>query len=110
MQQHYNLTDEVYSKLLEKVTMIDILQSVPIFTHVGETNKYSMADFEFTAPVTKVSLMHYIDHKGDFTENSPKIQSHQLIAKAVFECLKTEDQMEIFEYISFITGENENDN
>ncbi len=110
MQQHYNLSDEIFQDLKESnVSTMDMLQAIPIFTPHGTTNK-SLVDFD-AAQVTKVSLMYYIDFKGDFTQSVEKPPAHQLIAKAVFKSLALEDQMEVLEYISFIDEEEiQNDN
>ena len=80
----------------------------PLFTIAGKLGSVSLADFEHTAPVTKVSLMYYVDNKGDLTDNdSPTVQPHQKIAMAVFQSLEIADQMAVLEYISHELGEEE---
>jgi hypothetical protein len=108
MKQHYNLPDESFVKLLEEITVTDMMDAIPLFTVAGKLGSTSLADFEHTAQVTKVSLMYYVDHKGDFTDNDyTKVPSHQKLAMAVFQSLETSEQMQVLEYISHELGDEE---
>lgn len=103
MQQHYNLPDEIFSDLLNSgVTQIDMLNAIPLFVPEvpGKRQTLSLLDIS-ASPVSKVSLMFYIDRHGDFTDvPDGKIKPHHKIAKAVFKRLSLSEQMEILEYLN----------
>ena len=88
---HYNITDEVYQDLLvvKGIKPIDFLNYLKLF------------DPELThKPLSKVSLMYYVDQIGNFDE--PPITPDKQIARAVFDSLNTQDKFEIISYIQYI--------
>lgn len=88
---HYHLTDEVYHRLLliKGIKPIDFLTYIKLF------------DPELTyKPLSKVSLMYYVDHIGNFDE--PPITPDKQIARAVFDSLDTRDKFEVISYIQHI--------
>lgn len=108
MQQHYNLLPDQYQNLMKQgVTVSDLLQFAPIFSPVGKTTK-SLVDLDL-APITKVSVLYYVDNFGDFTEFEKKPKNHQLIANAIFKSLDANEQIEVLGYISFIVYGEEHD-
>lgn len=85
LKAHYGLSEQVYKDLMAKVSVIDLIDSLPLF----EAN--------LEQPVLPINLCYYIDQKGDFTQGT-KVP-HRLIAKAVFDSLDSEDQYEIIMYL-----------
>lgn len=87
MKEHYNISDSEFKKLLSTgVTQLDLLKSVKFFDPHGSQ-----------APLTKVSLMYYVDQFGDI--NSPPFPVHKRIARAMLNSLPNKEKMEIFEYM-----------
>jgi len=90
MQDHYQLSDEVYAKLLKKkVTVTHMFRAIPLFdpNDCGE-------------PIDKVGLMYYVDEKGDF-ESKPLLP-HRRIAQAVFDRLPIMDKIAVAEYVELV--------
>ena len=89
MKTHYGLTDSVFSELTEEqgITIMDLLTTLPLF-----------CPYDRDIPVTKISLLYYIDAEGDFTEGNAK---HKKIARAVFQCLSAADQIEVLSYLQY---------
>ncbi len=94
MQEHYGISDVEFKGLAESgVTTGDLYGAIKFFDPNGSE-----------APLSKVSLLYYIDSKGDF--NAPPIKlKHKLIAKALFKSLdlKTAEKLMILEYIEDAT-------
>lgn len=91
MKQHYKLSDAEWEKLIESITTMDLLKAIPEFDPHGTG-----------AEISKVSLMLYLDRRGDFSEGK---EVHQKIAKAVFNSLDSSDKIAIFEYMEFLEEE-----
>ena len=115
MQQHYNLTDEVFAELKTQITTMDMINSMSLFAPPVERKRRqtnTLLEASQTT-VSKLSLMYYVDSQGDFTtsgKSSTKLEPHQLLAKAVFKSLELSEQMEVLEYISFtIHGDEDGD-
>lgn len=60
-------------------------------------NRKHFDPYSCEAPVTKVSLLYYLDKHGPFI---PADREHQKIAKAIFDSLDNEDKYPILEYIN----------
>lgn len=87
MQEHFNLSNEAFSRLLkQKVTVKDFYRTAKLFD-----------PFHLDADVSKIGLLYYIDEKGDF--DKPPSFPHKKIAKAFSETLNIFDQCMIAEYI-----------
>lgn len=106
MQRHYRLTDQNFNELLERgITEGILLKNVQHFT--PEECRVNLLDFNL-APVSKISLMFFIDRFGDFTSVKPSsAKPHFLIAMAVFKSLDSKDQMDVLEYLNFSTNEDD---
>ncbi|MBV1928691.1 MAG: hypothetical protein KUG81_04185 [Gammaproteobacteria bacterium] len=90
MQEHYGITDAEFKGLVKSgVTDGDLYRAVKFFDPNGSG-----------VPLGKVSLLYYIDSKGDFNSPPTKLK-HKLIAKALFKSLdlKSSEKMMILEYI-----------
>lgn len=90
MREHYGFTDAEYNGLVsDGVTETDLFRCVSLFDPNGSGEA-----------LTKVSLLYYIDKKGDFRAPPVRLK-HKLIAKAFFKSLdiKTAEKLMIFEYI-----------
>lgn len=101
MQTHYNLPDSVFSELTEKnsITTMDFLTALKWFCpHDREVQ------------ISKISLLFYIDAKGDFTDGNEK---HKKIARAIFSCLSGSEKVEVLGYLQWhedqISNAEEND-
>jgi hypothetical protein len=97
MQSHYGFTDEQYSALLKSgVTVRDLFDAIKFFDPNGTE-----------LPLSKISLLYYIDAKGDFREK-PSF-AHRRIARAFLDRLElpTREKLQIFAYIDFIAGEDD---
>jgi len=93
MKEHYNINDVEWKELSLCVSTMDLIKSVPEFDphNAGE-------------PLTKVSLMYYIDKHGDFNEGD---SVHNKIAKAIFKSLGAKDKVEIFSYLQWYEEQKE---
>jgi len=90
VQDHYQLTDESYSKLLsEKVTVVDLFKNIELFDPHGTGE-----------PIDKVGLLYYLDKKGDF--NTGAKFPHKKIALAIFDRLPIKDKIMVAEYIALM--------
>lgn len=87
MRAFYGLTEGAYEHLLDEVTMDELVEYTTVFSPT-------------LSPVSKVSLMKYIDTFGDFSDVKTAMDK---IAMAVFKCLKAEDQIEILQYTEMET-------
>lgn len=88
MKQHYGISDTEWEQLTKHVSTLDMVQAVPLFDPQ-----------ESGEPITKVSLMHYIDRHGDFNEGK---EAHSKIARAVFNSLPANEKTEIFRYFEIL--------
>lgn len=96
MKQHYNLNDVEWNKLVGEVTTMELLKAIPEFDPHGSE-----------LPITKVSLLHYLDKHGDFSEGG---EPHRKIAKAVFASLDNKDKVEVMKYMQWLDDEGDSDN
>jgi len=87
MQEHYQLSDEAFTSLINEVTIADLVNAVPLFD-----------PYETQEPINKVGLLYYIDAKGDF-RSPPLYLPHKKIAHAVYETLSDEDKLMVMMYI-----------
>lgn len=87
MKEHYGFTQDEFDNLSKEVKTIDLIKAVPEF------DPYNTGE-----PLTKISLMYYIDNHGDFNEGS---EPHKKIAKALFMSLPPTDKIEIFSYLEY---------
>ena len=87
MKDHYKLDSKQYDKLMsDGVTVTQMFKAMPLF----DPNKTG-------TEVGLVSLLYYVDLKGDF-ESPPKFP-HKKIAQAVFNMLGIKDKILVAEYI-----------
>ena len=84
MKQHYGISDAEWPKLSELVTTRELFNSI----HLFDPN-------ESGAPISKVSLMYYIDKFGDIEGN----KKSDIIARAVFNSLSNKDKIEVMQYL-----------
>lgn len=87
MKQHYNLNDVEWNKLSRVVTTMELISAIPEFDRNDSGEQ-----------ISKISLMLYIDHRGDFSEGN---SIHKKIARAVFGSLDSSDQVEIIKYLQW---------
>lgn len=87
MRDHFQFTEQQMDSLSKKgVSIADLFHMV--------------SDFNAPlAPVSKVSLMHFIDKHGDFTLLRNK---KDIVANQVFENLTIKEKIEIGEYLNWI--------
>lgn len=87
VKDHYKLDSKQYDKLMDNgVTVVQMFKAMPLFD-----------PYKTGTEVGLVSLLYYVDAKGDF--NSPPKFPHKKIAKAVFEMLPIKDKILVAEYI-----------
>lgn len=89
MHAHYGISDENWSELASNhgVTEKNLLDSLRYFDPNSDG-----------AELTKVSLMHFIDRKGDFQDKRNKLDH---IAMAVFEELPIPEKVEVAMYVDW---------
>ena len=91
MQQHYNIDDESYKKLLKDgVTIANLFKSIPIF----DPHK-SGAELG-----NKTSLFYYLDDKKTIENGKPF--PHRKIARAIFNMLPIMDKIAVAEYEEYV--------
>lgn len=74
------------------ITEIDLLNNLKFFDPNNTECK-----------LTKLSLMYYMDQRGDFQDDN--ITKPGLIANAIFESLDDVDKIDIFRYTEFLEEE-----
>ena len=90
MDEHFNLTPESYSALLNAgITIKDFLNCVSLYD-----------PFNKGCTPSSWSFLYYLDIKGSHM-NKPQLP-HRIIATAVFETFTTKEKMDIFSYIEFL--------
>lgn len=87
MKEHYNLTDEQ----LEKLASIGI--GISSLFHMAKEFSAGQTDL---APVSKISILIYIDKHGDFTELK---SDSDKVAFEVFQNLNPFDKRDVLKYI-----------
>lgn len=87
LKDYFGLTKVQYNYLtkISKLSNKDFFDNIPIFQVENR-------------PATMISVMHAVDHCGDFSEN-PRNPTAK-IAKEVFKNLSNEDKMKVIEYIN----------
>ena len=90
MQDHYQITDKEFKKL-EKAG----IDNEALFYARDAFDPYHKE-----VPVTKISLMYFIDKHGDFTENQNIMLNK--IAMAVFNSLSDDDKIAIMNYLEYV--------
>lgn len=85
---HYGITELEFRFLKSKynVTEMDLYKSLKYFDPNGSD-----------MPLSKVSMLHYIDSCGSF--DTPPLVKHRRIAQAVFNCMDASDKIEVISYI-----------
>lgn len=91
MNHLLSLTEEEYKamKKTHGICDMEVFESLPLF---------GVED----APATKISLMLYADHHGDFLSESKKKKVADKIAQTIFEKLPIKDKLEVAEYLEFV--------
>lgn len=90
MIKHYGISQDQFDQLAKKnITLLDLFEGVKEFNASN-------------AQVSKISLMHYIDKHGDFTERKRKLDH---VACVVFENLPLDEKIEVANYIEWIEGQ-----
>jgi hypothetical protein len=89
VKQHYNLSDAEWNKLIESgVAIKDLFHAIPEFDPRGTR-----------LPITKVSLLLYLDNHGDFDTDS----IHGKIGMAVFSSLESREKIEVMKYVQWLS-------
>lgn len=86
MWNHFGLSQEQFVDL--NCTEMEMLKCVRVF----DPNNNQL-------PIGKLGLMYFIDARGDFTEGF-KFDLEQRIAKAIFDNLPSDEQLEILAYLT----------
>lgn len=86
LQEHYQLSESAYNKLMTQVTEADLIRSIQLFH--GSLER----------PINSLGLCHYIDDNGDFNEGKAV---HKYIAKAIFDSLDNHVKVEIMMYLEW---------
>ncbi len=92
MKQHYSLNDVEYEKLIKKVSMLQLIELVPVFSPTS-------------SPVSKVSLMLIADRFGNFLENES--QPACIVATAVWNCMDADEKVELMNYMNYEQDEDD---
>lgn len=90
IHDHYNIPVSTYEDLLKSgVEPVHFIRYLNLF----DPN-------ETKVPLSKINLLYYIDNKGSFDE--PPLVPHKRIAKAIFNNLQTDEQIEVMQYSIYI--------
>lgn len=93
MKEHYGFSD----------TQLSELKTIGIgLSELFKLTKEFQAGQPDLSPITKISLMLYVDRHGDFSELKSK-QDH--VAMMVFKNLSEKEKLEIIQYISDVSDE-----
>jgi len=105
MQDHYCLSDDQFYDLkTDAVKMSDLFKCVHLFIQEDARKTLDLH------PVSKISLMFYLDRFGDFNQTKKKNpEPHKKIARAIFMSLGQSDKREILNYLEYLSQEMETD-
>lgn len=91
---HFNINDEQKDLLIKQgIDQIQLLKNI---------ERFDVNDSK--APIGKIHLMHYMDHRGSFF-NCFTIPGK--IANAVFNSLNDSDKLDVYAYESYVEGEDD---
>lgn len=86
IHEHYNISLSSYNDLIKSgVKAVDFIHYLSLF----DPNNTQV-------PLTKISLLYYIDSNGSFDEKP--FNCHKKIAKAIFDNLSRNEQIEVMHY------------